>query len=227
MATDYSTAVVPPDVVHHIDQLHSGVETLQRELGQALTVWQTTLADEQTKFDTLRQHKELAWQEQDAQWARQAQSYEERLAEIKSEFESRLQQTEQNAARTLNELDDAWQRDKLEWAKAANGDEWIRLRADLETKATSLEERIAIIEQTHASEKETLLARIHELEQSHSQDVTSPTPETVKALQAQLSEFQGRASHSDELVQTSIHAIDAEITALHTLLVASIPDSAH
>src|ERR1700733_14857169 len=106
MITD-STTTVPTEVFQNIDGLHKKVEGLQRELAQALEVWQGTLNDEKNKFSELLEHKNLAWQEQDGQWTRQSQAYEERLVEMKADFEARLKQTEQNAVRALAELDDA------------------------------------------------------------------------------------------------------------------------
>src|ERR1700733_11040450 len=133
MITEKPTDVVPPEIFQNIESLHGEVDKLQRELSQALEVWQTTLADEKKNFDELLEHKELAWQEQASQWSRQSQAYEERMTELKFELESRLKQSEQNAARALAELDDAWQRDKLEWGPQARA-EWPTQRRELEAK---------------------------------------------------------------------------------------------
>lgn len=46
MPTEPSSAVVPPEVFQNIETLNGQVESLQRELRQALEVWQTTLAEE-------------------------------------------------------------------------------------------------------------------------------------------------------------------------------------
>src|SRR5690348_16850576 len=142
MITESSTTVVPQDVFQNIDTLNDQVENLKRELSQALEIWQSTLAEEKKKFSDLLEHKELAWQEQEAHWARQNQGYEERLAELKFEFESRLKQAEQNATRSLNELDDVWQRDKLEWGPAAQS-AWPDQRRELEEKNRDLEQELA------------------------------------------------------------------------------------
>ncbi len=113
-------AAVPAEVTSQIEQLQAEIETLQRELGQARDVWRGTLEVEKKQFEEFVQHKTLAWQEQETQWLRQKLAYEQRIEELKTEFEARLKQTEQNAVRSLNELDDAWQRDKLDWgAKSA------------------------------------------------------------------------------------------------------------
>jgi DNA repair exonuclease SbcCD ATPase subunit len=119
MITEPSAAVVPPEISENIEKVHGDVEKLQRELAQALDVWQTTLASEKNQFDDLLKHKELAWREQEEQWAKQSQAYEERIEALKAEFESRLKQNEQQATQALAELDDAWQREKLEWQNPA------------------------------------------------------------------------------------------------------------
>jgi hypothetical protein len=235
MITETSSTVVPPELFQTIETLQGNAEKLQRELAQALEVWQSTLTDDKNKFEELLGHKELAWQEQNGQWARQSQAYEERLAELKSEFDSRLKQTEQNAARALTELDDAWQRDKLAWGPAAQ-QEWPAQRRELEAKAQALEERLSAIESAHAAEREALQTRIWDLA-SRPEPAAGPTPETVKALQSQLLEFQGtvaslqdQASHSDELVNACVQALDYQISVLYDLVYhyappASAPDN--
>jgi len=116
-------SVVPAEISETIGNLHNEIEKLRLELGQALEVWQSTLVAERAQFDELLKHKELAWSEQENQWARQSQAYEQRLEELKSDFEVRLKQTEQNASQALAQLDDDWQRDKLEWRNATGSDE--------------------------------------------------------------------------------------------------------
>ena len=62
----------------------------------------------------------------------------------------------------------------------------------------TLEERLTLVEQNYESERQSLLSRIQELE-NKPENPHGPTPETVKALQAQVLEFQGaswRASSS-------------------------------
>jgi hypothetical protein len=214
MVTESSSAVVPPEVFQNIESLNGQVESLQRELTQALDVWQTTIADEKTRFEDLLEHKDLASQEQDGQWARQKDAFEERLSEIKSEFEMRLLQTEQNATRALSELDDAWQRDKLEWGPAAQAT-WPAERRELEDKIQYLEEELAQLR------KEQVL-----------QTSAGPTPETVKALQAQLLDFQQtvaslqtRALRSDELISACVQALDYQISVLYDLVQQAISPS--
>jgi chromosome segregation ATPase len=214
MVTESSSAVVPPEVIQNIDTLNGQVENLQRELTQAFEVWQTTIADEKKRFEDLLEHKGLAFQEQDGQWARQKEAFEERLVEIKSEFESRLIQTEQNATRALSELDDAWQRDKLEWGPGAQA-KWPAERRELEDKIQSLEEELAQLRREHVV-----------------QTSAGPTPETVKALQAQLLDFQqavaslqDRASRSDELVSACVQALDYQISVLYDLVQHAISPS--
>jgi hypothetical protein len=193
-------SVVPTEISETIGSLHNEVEKLRLELGQALGVWQSTLASERAQFGELLTYKELAWTEQENQWARQSQIYEQRLEELKSDFEARLKQTEQNASQALAQLDDDWQRDKLEWGSR---DQWLLERRILDEKVASLESALA--------EKKIAVA--------------NPTPATVKALQGQLLEFQqtvasfqDRAARSDELVNACVQALDYQISVLYDLV---------
>ncbi len=211
MITEPSAAVVPPEVFENIGTLNGQVENLQRELQQALEVWQTTLAEEKKQIEALLERKDLASQEQAAQWARQSQAYEDRLSELKAEFEARLLQTEQNAARALSDLDDSWQRDKLEWGPAAQS-QWPAERRALEEKVGSLEAEISQLKEERAMEV-----------------AAAPTPETVKALEVQLldtqqaaSSLQERASRSEELLSDSVKSLDQQISALSELLQQAI-----
>jgi hypothetical protein len=211
MITEPSSAVVPPEVFQNIETLNAQVESLQRELRQALEVWQTTLAEEKKTFEALLERKELAFQEQDGQWTRQNQSYEERLSEMKAEFDVRLLQTEQNAARSLSDLDDAWQRDKLEWGPAAQS-QWPDERRALEDKIQSLEAEIAQLKEEHSK-----------------QVAAAPTPETVKALEVQLLEsqqaatsLQERAARTEGMLSESVQSLDQQISVLYELVQQAI-----
>jgi chromosome segregation ATPase len=202
-----SISVTPPEISQNIDLLNEKVEALKRELAQAQEVWQATLADEKKRFEDLLERKSLAAEEQDSQWARQSQAYETRLAEVTTEFEARLKQTEQNAARALAELDDAWQRDKLDWGPTAQA-EWPAQRRELEARVQMLDEKLAELESVRAAQTDI-----------------GPTPETVKALQGQLLEFQqtvatlqDRASRSDDLVGACVQALDYQISVLYDLV---------
>jgi lipid II:glycine glycyltransferase (peptidoglycan interpeptide bridge formation enzyme) len=198
-------SAVPAEIAEAATKLHTDVEKLQRELPQALEVWQSTLAAENNHFENLLQHKELAWKEQEDQWAKQSQAYEERLEVMKSDFEARLKQTEQNAAHALAELDDDWQRDKLDWGPKAEGADQHLV---LEEKVRLLERELADLKAARAKT-----------------DSAGPTPATVKALQDQLLEFQqtvasfqGREARSDELVNACVQALDYQISVLYDLL---------
>jgi DNA repair exonuclease SbcCD ATPase subunit len=223
MSPESSVLAVPAEISETIGKVHDDVERLGRELAQALEVWQATLSAEKKQFNDLLEHKELASREQENQWARQTQSYEERLEGMKADFESRLKLTEQNAAHALSELDDAWQRDKLEWVPAAR-DPWPPEKADLEAKIQSLNNQLADAERLRTQEREGFESRIRDIE-SRAQVAAGPTSSTVKALQNQLLEFQqtvasfqDRATHSDELVNACILALDYQISVLYDLV---------
>src|SRR5690242_11993758 len=133
---------VPSEIAESIGKVHSDVQKLQQELHQALEVWRSTLAAERSHFEDLLKHKELAWAEQENQWAQQSREYEQRLSDLKTDFEARLKQTEQNAAHALAELDDDWQRDKLEWGPRS---EWPEQRREIAKNVESLEAQVALL----------------------------------------------------------------------------------
>jgi hypothetical protein len=211
MITEPSSTVVPPDVFETIATLNGQVEHLKTELAQALEIWQSTLADEKKKFEDLLVRKELAFQEQESQWGRQSQAYEERLFELQSEFESRAKQAEQNATRALHELDDNWQRDKLEWGPIAQT-EWRAQKQELETRAQALEQDLVQLKKERA-------------EQPVIVNDSAPTSETVQALQNQLTQFQqtvatlqNQTSPSEEWVNACLQALDYQISVLYDLV---------
>ena len=223
MITEPSLAVVPPEISETIGTLRAEMEKLRRELGQALDVWQSTLTAEKDQFEGFLKHKELAWHEQEEQWSRQTQTYEERLETMKSDFETRLNQSEQNAAHALAELDDAWQRDKLEWGPSAR-DEWPDQRRQMEAKIQVLEREQAESAAAREEEKQRHQARLAEIEAS-AKIGAGPTPSTVKALQGQLllfqqtvASFHDRAVQSDELVNACVQALDCQISVLYDLV---------
>ncbi len=206
MITEPSSTAVPKEILENLEDVQARVDKLAQELSQATQVWNATLANEKETFDSLIGRKELAAQEQDELWARQCKTYEERLAEMKSEFETRLAQAEQNAARALTELDDTWQRDKLEWGPEAQS-AWPLQRKELESKVQELETKLT------------------QLEKNEAERAIQPSPETIKTLEGQLREFQAtvaqlqeRASKSDELVYACVQALDYQISVLSDLI---------
>lgn len=44
MITESSTTAAPAEIYENIEKVHQQVETIQRELSQAMEVWNTTLA---------------------------------------------------------------------------------------------------------------------------------------------------------------------------------------
>lgn len=98
-----------------LEHLRSDLENIQRELDQALEVWRSTLINEKKEFQTQLQNQQQTWNEEDRQWQQQRQAYEQKIHDLQKTFDDQVALTEQNALRALNELDDAWQRDKLQW----------------------------------------------------------------------------------------------------------------
>lgn len=130
---------------------------------------------------------------------------------MKAEFDVRILQTEQNAARSLSDLDDAWQRDKLEWGPAAQS-QWPAERRALEEKIQSLEAEIAKLKEEHSA-----------------QAAAAPTTETVKALEVQLLEtqqsatiLQERAARTEGMLSDSVQSLDQQISVLYELVQQAI-----
>jgi hypothetical protein len=119
MATDTSSPAVA-ELAGSVQRLHADLESIRRELDQALTVWQTALTQEKQNFHAEIQKAESTWQDRAQSWDQQKLAYEKKIEELESFFRTQIAATEQNALRALNELDDAWQRDKLGWGHSAS-----------------------------------------------------------------------------------------------------------
>ena len=74
-----------------------------------------------------------------------------------------VKQSEQNAAHALSELDDAWQRDKLEWSSPGRG-QAPAPSAELEEKIQSLERALESKENAYADERLAQAVRLSEME---------------------------------------------------------------
>jgi len=208
MITDLPSSSVPTEISENIDKVHTSVEQLHRELAQAQEVWQTTLVAEKNHFDELLKHKELAWREQEDQWAKQTQAYEARLESLKSDFESRLKQNEQLTAHALSELDDAWQRDKLEWGPSA-GNAWRSEKQAMEEKITSLQNELA--EKDRSVQAAPSAAAVSD---AHVEALQSQ----LRQFQTTVASFQDRETRSDELVSACMQALDYQISVLYDLV---------
>jgi hypothetical protein len=117
MTTETLPAV--SSITENVDRLRTDLLQVERELDQALDVWRTALLTEKKEFQEVVQTKERAWAERDREWQRQRAGYEDRIRELEDHFKTQLAAADQNALRALNELDDAWQRDKLSWQHTA------------------------------------------------------------------------------------------------------------
>ena len=131
-----------------VEGLRSDLGNVQLELDQALEVWRSALISEKKEFEALLQAKESVWNEQESEWQHQRGAYEQKIQALESAFKAQLDASEQSALRALNELDDAWQRDKLQWTSDTSGRikeqektlEVLRLRsADLENLVQKLQ----------------------------------------------------------------------------------------
>lgn len=150
----------PPEAVvtlsSTVERLRSDLENVQRELDQALGVWRQALITEKREFQTALVAKQRLWDDQETQWQRMRQSYEERILQLENNYQAQLQATEQNALRSLNDLDETWQRDKMTWHQGAS-----QRMKDLEAEKT-----------TWAAQEERLQSRIVELETRLTEETT-------------------------------------------------------
>ena len=109
-------APAPPSTLSEtVEQLRSDLDNIQRELDQVLEVWRSTLINEKKEAQALFQNQRQIWNQEDQQWQEQRQAYEQKIQDLQKTFADQMALTEQNALRALNELDDSWQRDKLQW----------------------------------------------------------------------------------------------------------------
>lgn len=200
-------AAVLPEVQSQISLLQQQIVQLQQELSQAQEVWRATLEAEKSQFEDLRQHKELAWKEQEEQWQRQRAAYEERIETLESDLKARLEQAEHNGLRALRELDDAWQRDKLEWGPPARA-EWVSLKPALESRIQELEAQLKASEDARQADRQAAL------------DARAP----IEAMRDQLTQFQTRmeamqsGAERDALIQASLETLDSQIQVLYDLV---------
>jgi hypothetical protein len=128
-----ATPTLPEELNSHIQRLQTDLDTIQRELDQALDVWRETLSTEKQEFEAQIKAKDSAWAERDQRWLDQRQEYETRIETLEATFKAQLNATEQNALRALNDLDTAWQSERAAWGQEA-GQKIRELEARLDDK---------------------------------------------------------------------------------------------
>lgn len=145
------------------ERLRSDLENVQRELDQALGVWRQTLINEKREFQSKIQGHQRAWEDDENRWQDQRKAYEDRVIQLETAFQAQLTTSEQNALQSLNALDQAWQREKLNWHQAA------------QQKVTDLEKR----EAEWKLEQERLTVQVRDLEAQLDQARTLTPPVTL------------------------------------------------
>src|SRR5690242_5875335 len=103
------------DLSTKLDELRSDLQAAQRAFDSSIQAWQASLAAEKKDFQDLYQAKQAQWETREKEWLDQRASYELKISQLDNHFRTQLGVTEQNALRALNDLDDSWQRDKLQW----------------------------------------------------------------------------------------------------------------
>lgn len=141
MVTESSVSLT--DVVDSIGKLRTDLQTIQRELDQALSVWRTTLIDEKKEFQELLHQKQESWKKYEAEWEEQRAAYEKKIQELETLMNEKLAAVEENSRRALNDLEAAWQQNKAEWEKSA----------PVETSTPSFDSRYDALKETYEQDK--------------------------------------------------------------------------
>ena len=105
----------PEDLRKNFERLQTDLNVVQNELDQALGVWRTILDGEKLEFKKLLEDREKIWDRDEMQWQKDQQGYRQKIDELETYFKNQLAVTEKNAVRALNELDAAWQQERLRW----------------------------------------------------------------------------------------------------------------
>ena len=105
----------PEDVRKNFERIQTDLNVVQNELDQALGVWRAILDGEKKEFAKLLEDREKDWDKDEQLWQRDQQAYRQKIDELETYFKNQLTVTEKNAVRALNELDAAWQQERLRW----------------------------------------------------------------------------------------------------------------
>lgn len=181
-----------------VARLRSDIENIQRELDQAATVWRATLSDEKKEFGQLLQNKRHNWDEEEAKWQKQRDAYEQKIRELEAFFLNRLDLSERNAVRALNDLDDAWQRDKLQRENAAQIGQ-----KEAESRLTAW-----------AAERERLRQEIDRLREQSEQQIASAAARSEEAVRHRLQDLWDRDKALwEQTLQQTLERLDEQKAA--------------
>ena len=121
-----------------LERVRSELNAIQLELDHTLGAWRGKLAQEKETLRVLLEAKQNVWAQQEGEWQQQRLAYERKIQELERFFEEKLAVVNQNALRALNELEDTWQREKVQWQLSlsrANRELQPRLDAALASNA--------------------------------------------------------------------------------------------
>jgi chromosome segregation ATPase len=187
MITDAKDTPPTDDLRTHFERLQADLNIVQNELDQALTVWRAILSTEKQEFKKLLEDREKVWDREEATWQKDRQAYEQKIADLEAFFNKQITTTEQNAVRALNELDAAWQAERLRWQQTVGQDaKEVRQRDELQkVSLQQLEQRVAQLE----DENNRLRASQSELHQTYAGQEQQLQAQ-ISTLEAQLNEWQ-------------------------------------
>ncbi len=211
-------------------ELRAELTAARQELDTTIQAWQSAIVSEKKDFQELYAAKSQEWATREKDWQEQRAAYEQKINELDSQFRTQLGVTEQNALQALNELDDSWQRDKLQWNQGAAE----RLR-ELESRQTNWvierekqEAFINDLQRTMESFKETVVDRLTET-QTQQQLWVAERQSLVAALaEAQeqnfvvattaiaVEEFKQNALHEQALLENALRRVQQQASDEHS-----------
>jgi chromosome segregation ATPase len=223
MRTDQQPpAFSPEDLRKSFERLQTDLNIVQSELEQALGVWRSILLTEKQEFQKVLDDREKAWAQEEAQWQKDREAYEQKVHELETYFKDQLLTTEKRAVHALNELDAAWQQERSRWQETINQKtEEFRQTDDIRNDARhQIEKRIEDLEAENAQLRE----RSERLTQS-AQDSLAKDAE-IQRLQEHIASLQNQTVTIDETQKKQEEHVHVYMNTLETQ-VAALEDFVH
>jgi chromosome segregation ATPase len=187
MITDKPPVFSPEDILENFQRLRTDLSVVQNELDQALSVWRAILSSEKQEFKKQLEDREKEWDREESVWQKDRQAYEQKVQELEAFFHKQLVATEKNAVRALNELDTAWQQERLRWQQTVAVDsKESRQREELQNATQQQMEQHL----TQLTEENQQLRAFRAEAQAAQNTVEQQFKGHISALEAQLAGWQ-------------------------------------